>query len=89
MRKIKKIETKSFIEVYSEYVDKFDNDVGTSIKTLDLSELYDRVVQAQQYLKTPEPNMLIAGELMCIQSKLDKLKNEFLEKVFLTNEKEK
>ena len=89
MRKIKKIETKSFIDVYSEYVDKFDDDIGTQIRTLDLSELYNRVVQAQHTFKRPLPNMLIAGELMCIQSKLDKLKNEFLEKVFLSDNKEK
>lgn len=78
--KIKKYTSKDFVEDYKRVSNKLGEKVNQA-RTVDLTDLLDRVKLAQSTLKEPMPNMIIAGEIECIQAHLNLLKDQFMKKI--------
>ena len=82
--RIKKIKSEDFVSLYRDLSYRLEDDeyVNVNVKELDLEDVKQRVQQAQQTLSEPMPNMIIAGEIQCIQAHLDKIKNDFMKQAF-------
>ena len=78
--KIKKYTSKDFVDDYMKVSDKLEENEKQA-RTVDLTDLLDRVKLAQSVLKEPMPNMIIAGEINCIQAHLNLLKDQFMKKI--------
>ena len=80
--RIKKIKSEDFVSLYRDLSYRLEDDEYVNVKNLDLEDVKQRVAQAQQTLSEPMPNMIIAGEIQCIQAHLDKIKNDFMKQAF-------
>lgn len=80
--RIKKIQSENFVDLYRDLSYRLEDDEWVNVKNLDLEDVKQRVELAQQVLSEPMPNMIIAGEIQCIQAHLDKIKNDFMKQAF-------
>ena len=80
--RIKKIKSEDFVSLYRDLSYRLEDDEYVNVKNLDLEDVKQRVEQAQRILSEPMPNMIIAGEIQCIQAHLDKIKNDFMKQAF-------